>query len=621
MSRKALLIIAVGVIMMAFGVWGVSGQDGGDERQPEEVPIFTTATDAVGVGTYVAAQAWGFPAGEDPAEDPVLAYILPYAIYPDMHVAMIEDFEQPAPLTEDLTFEWSLVAPEDSMTELMDGNVAIFMADVEGVYELTLTATDADGNVGEETWVVYATTYVGSGYLDGPEDEQTQCIDCHEDYAEGWMATRHSMTFVDTLNGDLSDHFGPDCVYCHTTGFNNRPEAVNGGFDDLAAEHGWTLPEDLMAGGWDAFVEEYPEVAAMANVQCESCHGPGYLHVFEATRRESMIGTGLAYGTCAQCHAEEPYLTVPLQWEASGHADITSRSFTYPIGPERGSCVQCHSGVGFIDFAAGLPQDELRTDYQPITCAVCHDPHNVENPNQLRVFDTVLLPDGTDVADAGASATCMSCHNARRDANATVQGAVEGGRFSTPHYSTAGELMNSTGGYTWGEDVPTTTHGTVLEDSCIDCHMSTSPGRDADGNPLPGHNTVGGHSFAMVDDDGFEHIDACQSCHDNTTSFDFEAFRDYDGDGTIESNREEIAGLRELLEGALVEAGVGVLDHHPYFEIPEGADENTYGAVWNLKFTESGGSAVHNLRYTVGLLQLSYERLMGEPVPGAYILE
>ena len=76
----------------------------------------------------------------------------------------------------------------------------------------------------------------------------------------------------------------------------------------------------------------------------------------------------------------------------------------------------------------------------------------------------------------------------------------------------------------------------------------------------------------------------------------------------------------ELLKAGLTENGVTILDSYPYFDIPEGSSTDVYGAVYNLKFAQSGGSAVHNLRYTVSLLQLSYEKLTGAPVPGATIL-
>jgi hypothetical protein len=518
--------------------------------------------------------------------------ILPYGIYPSMEVENVEDFVQPDPAVEGFTFEWSLEAPDGSAAELISGTVAIFMADVEGEYVLTLHITDPNGNEGETTWDVLATTYVGSGYLEGPSDEESQCVDCHEDRVADWMTTGHATMFTRAIDGKVSDHYGPDCITCHTTGFNNRPEAVNGGFDDLARDAGWTLPEELVPGNWDAMVSENPELAGMANVQCESCHGPGYLHVWEGTRRDRMINVGLDYGVCAQCHSEEPYHIYPDQWETSSHADKNARAFWYPIGEDRTACVGCHSGAGYIDRVNGVAEEDRRTNYQVITCAVCHDPHSGDNPHQLRVFDSVMLPDGTEVAGAGPAATCMMCHNARTDPTASVEGAVDSGSLGTPHHSTAAEEIYGTGGYTWGETLPTSGHKGAVGDLCIGCHMAATPGMDADGNPLPGHNTVGEHTFAVKDASGVENISVCQQCHDEvTTSFEFEARRDYDGDGTIESNQAEVEGLRTLLEEALTEAGVTVTGSHPPFQFPDGATVDMYGAAYNLEFTLSGGTA------------------------------
>jgi hypothetical protein len=627
MTRKLLLmtgsVLLLAALFLAVGVINVSGQE---EAGP---PIVTTANNVVGIGTYVAAQAFGLPAGEDPAAAPAVAMILPYGIDPDMMVMSIDEFEQPASLAEDFTFEWSLVAPEGSAAELISGGVAIFMADVEGQYDLTLKATDANGNVGETTWTVYASTYVGVGGLTGEAPSMPQCGTCHADKAKEWFATGHASMLTRGLNGTLSSHYGESCISCHTTGYDTHPEAVNGGFDDLAAEAGWTFPAELKEGVWDEFVAQYPQVAAMANIQCESCHGPGGLHTSEMNPEK--IGVSLNYGTCAQCHAEGPYHIYPVQWENSAHGNVTSPGFTSPIGPEETACVRCHSGVGFIDYVNGVPEEERRTDYQPITCAVCHDPHSAENPYQLRVYNTVTLPSGMEVADAGPAATCMTCHNGRRDGGAEGQVAagVAGESFSTVHHgNNQAELMNMTGGYTWDATLPVSTHGNVVEGACIGCHMGPTPGMDdmgtpddtSDDQPLPGHNEVGVHSFAMVSADGVENVAVCQQCHDGATSFEFESRRDYDGDGAVETVQEEVAGLRELVWNALLEAGVTPTDSRPYFAIPEGAGEDIYGALWNYYFTEAEGTAVHNFRYAVSLLQLSYEKLAGEPVPGAVIL-
>jgi DNA gyrase inhibitor GyrI len=601
MSRK-ILAIGLIIVLLGAGLWVVGAQE------EEAHPIITTAQDVVGVGTYVAAEAFATPGSEEHPEP--MVYILPYAIHPNMHVLSVEEFAQPEALVEGFTFEWSL----DGADLLATGQVAIFIVPDAGKYTLTLTATDDAGNVGEVSWEVAATTYIGSGYLG--ETADNQCISCHEDKVEAWMLTGHSDMLVRGLDGTLSSHYGEGCISCHTTGFSI---GENGGFDDVAMEAGWEFPEELTAGGWDAFVAEFPGVAALANIQCESCHGPGAMHVPAASddddEEDSMgpsqpgpIGDSLAYGVCAQCHAEDPYHVFPQQWELSGHGEKASRAFTYPTGEGHEACVRCHSGSGYIDFAAGMPEEEQRIDYQPITCAVCHDPHDVSNPNQLRTYDVVVLPDGTEITDAGANATCMSCHNARVDVNANIAGALEGGRFGTPHYSTGAELMHATGGYTWGEVLPSSGH-----DDCVGCHMADTPGTD-----MPGRHEVGEHTFTMTNAEGVENIAACQECHVGATTFAFESSRDYDGDGAYESVQDEVAGLQEALTAALVEAGVGVLGHYPYFEIPEGAGEDLLGGVYNLKFSQSGGSAIHNFRYTVALLQLSVEKLggeVGDPLP------
>jgi hypothetical protein len=240
------------------------------------------------------------------------------------------------------------------------------------------------------------------------------------------------------------------------------------------------------------------------------------------------------------------------------------------------------------------------------------------------VFDVVTLPDGTEVAGEGPAATCMTCHNTRRDPVAIV----EGENFNTPHYSSAAEMMMGVGGYTWGMDLPSSTHNTVVEGSCIGCHMAATPGMDnqgtpddaSDDTPLPGHDLIGGHTFAVKTADGLENVAVCQQCHDGATSFAFEAKRDYDGDGTIETNQEEVEGLRVLIQTELEAQGVTVLDARPYYELPDGADVNVKGAAYNHRLTDHGTTVDHNLRYTVSLLQLSYEMLTGNPVPNAYII-
>ena len=591
MIRKTIIFAGAFLLVAALllGPGAARGQDGDDAP-----PALTTASGAVGVGSYVAAEAYGIAAGEDAEAQPAQAIILPASV---RGVAAPTDYVQLESAAPDFTFAWELAAPEGSAAELMPGNVAIFQADVEGVYTLTLTATDPAGNTATTTWTVAASTYIGVGGMSPDAPAFPQCGTCHADHGPLWYNTAHGTAFSRALDGEGLDP--ATNLPRITTGY--QPGADNGGFDDLAGD--WMPPTELVPGNWAAVSVDQPHVAQMSSVQCEACHGPGSLHVTQGIANPDMplIDEGLAAGVCANCH------TVADQWDLSAHADKTAQAFWYPTGEDHQDCVKCHSGVGFIDAAAGLPQ---RTDYQPVTCAVCHDPHGSDNPGQLRVFDAVLLPDGTDITTAGASATCMSCHNTRRDPVTSVQAAVEGGSLSTPHYSNAAELLNNTGGYTWDETLPASLHGVVIQGSCVTCHMADA----AD-------NTVGGHTFAMTAADGTPNTTQCAMCHGPTEGFDLPARGDYDGNGAIETTAAELAGLRAVLQAALEAEGVVVLDHYPYFEIPDGASEALYGAVYNLQFAHSDTSAVHNFKYTAALLQLSYEKLTGAPIDGADVVQ
>lgn len=86
---------------------------------------------------------------------------------------------------------------------------------------------------------------------------ESRCKACHNIpktglFHDDWAATAHARAF-DALTED--ERRNPQCLECHTTGY-----GAPGGFVSLA------------------------ETPKMANVQCESCHGPGAEHLASAIR-------------------------------------------------------------------------------------------------------------------------------------------------------------------------------------------------------------------------------------------------------------------------------------------------------------------------------------------------
>jgi predicted CXXCH cytochrome family protein len=96
------------------------------------------------------------------------------------------------------------------------------------------------------------------------------CAKCHQAEFDQWQTTGHAKA-LDTLVGKQQDTI-ERCLGCHTTGF---------GYD-----RGF------------ATAEETPE---LANVQCETCHGPGKKHAASPTNAR-LVRDRPQKPICQQCH-------------------------------------------------------------------------------------------------------------------------------------------------------------------------------------------------------------------------------------------------------------------------------------------------------------------------------
>jgi hypothetical protein len=425
----------------------------------------------------------------------------------------------------------------------------------------------------------------------GVEGGTVSCVACHNNASwdfvyDKWLLTGHSDMLVRGLDGTLSSHYGEGCIDCHTVGYD--PGAANDGFDDWP----FVFPDTLFVGQYDNMVAMYPDAMKRANIQCESCHGPGSGHM--GAVGDEKISVDIATENCSYCHDDGHYHVFPDQWSTSVHASNT-HLYNNSSGT-RGSCTPCHNGQGFINWAKGKDQTDV-TETVVITCAACHDPHDVTNLHQVRIFNDEL-GNGTPTDDGGLGRLCMNCHKSRRNAEEYVQDYH--GHYG-PHHGPQADMLYADNVITWGSVLPTSPHLSALANSCVDCHMS--PEYVDLGTHTP---YAGGHTFSMVFPDGTDNVASCAPCHGNIgTNFSDKKYyidgnADHDDDGVEEGLSLEIEGLLHELGLLLPPMGdpAVVVDTNYVLTQRESA--------YNYFFVEedrSGG--FHNPAFAVELMKLT----------------
>lgn len=481
--------------------------------------------------------------------------------------------------------------------------------DVTGTYTVTATVDTNGGNL-VLTREIHGATYMGS---------QT-CQLCHsggqiaEDMYTPWSQTPHATAFTRAIDGLSSSHFSQNCTKCHVVGFDTHPSAVNGGFDDVAAQTGWTFPTVLTNGNWAAMPAALKNVS---NIQCESCHGPGSQHAY-SLGDAGLISKTFGVGSCAQCHDSLTHHPKTQEWNNSGHAVMGSHTGQY--------CGRCHTAQGFVNHLEGKPP--VVTPYEPHSCATCHDPHDATNPHQLRTPTVVTLDEGTTVTTAGSGALCMNCHQSRNGSitNSLVnwpQGLPTwaGGSSFGLHDGPQASMLMGVNGETYGKVVPSAAHGTAVANTCVGCHM-----QEVDSSH-PAFGKAGGHTMKMSYEtvtggvtNRVDLVDACVKCHGPMESFNL-ARVDYNGDGIIEGIQTEVSKLKDKLSTLLPPPGY---KENPADYVADGLVKQSTSEQrnWPLKFLKGAYNfrlvrrdtslGIHNPAYTVALLKASIADLTGD---------
>ncbi len=566
---------------------------------------------------------------------------------------------------------WALTKPTNSKAAIKDAAAMTteFTPDVVGAYYVSVSLKGDTGTSNTEFAFFNAGTYIGV--------YTGNCKQCHPEQATEWAKTGHAlvmpMELDNKVNGPrgMESEYAETCSACHTTGYYPAPFNGSGGYFDAKAKANWTFPtwkqiNDVWAKKSPSIYDALPTaVKDMATIGCEQCHGPAGEHVKNGAK---VMEASFSNDVCNQCHGTRGGHTRGVQLSFSKHSDETGAAWGIS-GPEEQQCVRCHTAKGYVSFLDNPTNAAAwNNEAQTLTCAGCHDPHSEANAFQLRV---VAKPVGMPFEvkrDVGLSATCYECHNARRNGDEQAKNAADGKAVSTPHYSSAAELIENTGGITYGQTLPQGSHSMVnlggapmanpaydpkngespkflfsaigddkgnTPGACVVCHMW--PAITAANDPLA--LKVGGHSFNTVTPDGKAIYSAgCKSCHGDLKTFNIPAKADYDGNGKVEGVQDEVKGLLTVLWAQLEAKGVKkVATGNPYATLP-GTDNKdypkiaqawynfrtVYGVMWGTDTGDGNqgkGAAIHNFKRSVSLLQLSYKDLTGQDVPGATLMK
>ncbi|HZJ85040.1 MAG TPA: ammonia-forming cytochrome c nitrite reductase subunit c552 [Syntrophomonadaceae bacterium] len=285
------------------------------------------------------------------------------------------------------------------------------------------------------------------------------------------------------------------------------------------------------------------------------------------------------------------------EWAQSLH----SRANPSTIG--RDECIRCHDGVA---FAQNISQSAQLASPIGQDCFSCHAGYGRE----LKEVGVLDVPT-KDVFNAGLGAVCSSCHNANDVPD------ISNPRRAYPHYSSQADVLTGFGGIRENEEIQfNNTYGHIsLANSCVDCHMPTNK------------SAYISHEFKMQAE--FAEL-VCAACHQGATDFNFLAKADYDGNGKIEGIQDEVVGLMDILEGAIIDeleggsfaASKGSINYYDKKgNIINSVPDEVYLASYNYLLIEYDGSlGVHNPLFTVQILQYSYKQLTGEDIPNASLV-
>jgi hypothetical protein len=276
-------------------------------------------------------------------------------------------------------------------------------------YSWCATVPNTNGTTNVFYRLNQANSYVGSG----------SCAGCHGDKFSEWIHTGHATAIsrLQDSNGVISAFFDASCVKCHSVG-KGQPT----GFQNLT-----TTPH-------------------LANVGCESCHGPAGWHKYSD---KDLVHPSVTADPklCGSCHQDSHHPTYE-EYSETLHAEVNddikygfaggvyvpdtinvggTNWYGYYLTTNANGTLRTNRTTGIIASLNGpqtLPSAVQLYDPgqdRAASCGVCHSAET--RAAMLKDYsarlagktNALVMPEAH--ASAEWSATCVTCHDPHSDAN------------------------------------------------------------------------------------------------------------------------------------------------------------------------------------------------------------
>lgn len=320
-----------------------------------------------------------------------------------------------------------------------------------------------------------------------------------------------------------------------------------------------------------------------------SCTKEGPMGPAGADGEDGIDGESGTAG-CIECHDNsETIFARANQWEHSTHA----MGGNYERNSEH--CAPCHTSQGFLEVleSGAMATTAPISNPNPPNCYTCHNIHDTYTTDdwELTNEDPVAFWINDVTSDQGTANMCISCHQTRIPdplpdvANGTGSITVSSPYWG-PHHGPQGPMFAGTAGYEIGSGYTNSSHTSMVDNSCVDCHMAEAYGAQAGGHTMGVAYAY--HGSTTINTAG------CTDCHSDAAALETK----------IENTALEIETLVDSLGNQLIAAGM--LDASSHRIVPGTYTNDEAGAVYNYLFVmEDRSNGMHNYDYAKKLLENS----------------